>query len=640
MADLLMIHPNLEPEMVRGLVREYWPDGVLAGPPDGYREISAAFCGVRVFCRADLAPEQIVAHGTLPQRVRNWVDRLAQSWEFGDVFEARGLDFWVFFRDRLIRWLQELMVERHALEQISGERPLSLVAVGIDPYRRMLLRTLAESSEGRLRPEVAFAEPPAPPAGETIAERRLRRLFFLIQDAWHGVQFLFESMFVRRPKVVIASAGSCWQRVAGRAGVGSRTDVHLEEIWRQSRQRPWRVYYRTDSYDPDVGAMTGGRLAPTYLRHFLFLLAQTSRGYWEVRRVQRQWSQLRKREEFREALVFDDLPIGKLMIAWLDRVISDELPSWGRATRREAHFLRGLHPDLLLLTEEQRDNRALLMAARSLKIPTMAVQLRPFHDWDHAYLLPRDVPGHEQGMPDRMCVFGQSAKAFLVEQGGCDPSRIAISGDPQAAVPGIGSRDEKDPGDGAPPSVVTRLRRDWGVEGERRVLAVACRAAVCPDVLRWVSEAIADRPDAFVLIRPVGRSAGDSEPGQRAAAARLHWSHFGTRDPISDWLSAADLLITTEWSEMAAAVRRGTPVVLIEHGLAPRTLEPDPGALIARVSGSEDLRTEILAVLEGRRARLPRDAAWEAFVTATYGRGAQEAAASVLDVAAEMLARR
>ncbi|MBD3236303.1 MAG: hypothetical protein GF330_06355 [Candidatus Eisenbacteria bacterium] len=639
MSDLLMIHPDLEPERVRVLAGEYWPDGVLAGPPPGFREISAAFCGVRVFHRDALTVERILAPDSLPQRARDWVDRIAQSWEFAEVFEARGLDFWIFFRDRFVRWLQELMAERFALERIAEGRQIGLKAVGIDASRRMLLRALSESLEGRLRAEVAFADPPAPPEGETTAERRLRRIFFLIQDAWHGVRFLVEDLLVRRPKVLVASAGACWQQLAGREGSSARTDVHTEEIWRQGRQRRWRVYYRTDSYHPDVGAMTGGRLAPTYLRHFLFLLAQTSRGHWEVRSVQRQWNQLRAREEFREALVFEGLPIAELVIAWLDHVISRELPGLVRDTRREAHFLLGLRPDLLLLTEEQRDNRPLLMVARRLKIPTVALQQRPFHDWDHAYLLPRIVPEHEQGMPDRMCVFGQAAKSFLVEHGGCDPARIAVCGDPQVTL-SAGESSDGGTDAGTESSAACRLRSTWGVERQQRVIAVACRVTVCPDVLRWVAEAVGDRSDAFVLIRPIGSEAGSAVPGQRAAAARLRWSHLGRREAVADWYAAIDLLITTEWAEMAAAVRFGTPVSLIEHGRAPRTPEPDAGDLITRAGDGAALREAVEATLERRRTRLPRDAAWERFVTATFGPGSPQAATHVLDVADDLLTRR
>jgi hypothetical protein len=631
--DLLIIHPALERQVVRSLVGDYWPDGDLAKVPAGYREISSTLFDLRAFCREERLARPPEPDPTLPERVREWVDALAQAWGFPEVFEARELNFWAFLRDRLIRWLHEMMAERRMLEHVANGQQLSLIAVGVGRFRRMLLRSLAESLSGAMRPEIAFVDPPLPRDRETQAERRLRKLFYLLQDAWHGVQFLYENLFVRRPKVLLVSDSLCWQRRRRENGAWPRTDVHLESVWREGRRRPLRIYYRTDRYHPDVGVMTGGRLAPTYLRHFLFLLAQTSRGFWEVRNIQRQWSRLKERDGFRQALVFEGLPVAEMIISWLDEATTGSLPTYVRDTRREIHFLRGIRPDVLLLAHEQESNRPILVAARRLGIPTVALQLRPFHDWDHAYLLPPGAPERESGLADRLCVFAQSAKTFLVEKGAFDPSSIVVTGDPRL--------DTAAPGADPDQVLLQRLRKRWGVEGDRKVIAVLCPAAQCSETLAWLTDAVAGRENAFVLIRPGGRAPDENAFERLAAAVRdVGWVHLDSREAVADWLDGVDLLVTTTWPEVAEGVLHRTPVVFVELGSTPGSSGPDPGSLVRRVRAKDELRGIVEDLLAGRVDRLPADEKWREFVRATYGwgdNGKGGAAQRVFEAAEQMI---
>ncbi len=627
---LVLVHPAIKPDALRGFLSDIWFGGSSETQPPGFRDISCAFVDLRAFCREDLAAFLPDADLALAARVREWVDALAHQWAFSEVFAVRGLNCWTFMRDRMIAWAYERMAERRVIEHLAHDGKLAVVGVGLDPHRRALLRGLAEGTHGHIRSEIAFAGPPQPEPGETLAGRRARKLFFLVQDAWHGVQLLVEDICLRRPKVLFISATESWKRTRVAEGAHPRAiDMHLESVWREGRRRKLRLYYRTESYHPDVGAMTGGRLAPTNLRHFLFLLAQTSRGFWEVRRIERQWRQLREKASFREALLFDGFSLEEMILSWLDHETVHQLPEGVRDTRRETHFLKGVRPDAILLAREQDANRPVLTAARRLGIPTVAVQLRPFQLWDHAYFPSRRDPEGSACLPDRLCVFSQEAKAILVEQGAFDPSRIVVTGDPRRELidAEVARRAE----------VLPRVRRQWGVEGARKVIALACRPAQAPEILTWLAEAVAGREDAFVLLHAASTSAGQVQLYRQSAAGHnLPWFHYEEREGFSDWLSGVDLLVTTSWPELAEALLRRTPTVLIQSGECAGFLGPDPGDLVMRVRSAAELRQVVADQLARPDNRLPANAAWQAFADAMHGTRGGGAAQRIMDVAAAL----
>ena len=622
--DLVLIDPAVGPEGLRRFAPSLWSEADPDRPPQGYREISAACHGLRGFCREGLEAARPAPDPTLVARVREWVDATAHQWRFPEVFGVGDVNFWAFLRGPMISWLHERMAVRRLIEGLAAEEPLALLAIGVDASHRALFRALADASEGRLRPEVAYLEPPARAPRQTATERQMRRLFLLLQDGWHGAKLIIENFLLHRPKLLFASDASCWRRRRGRT-----VDVHLESVWREGRQRPLRLYYRTNSYPPDVGAMTSGRLVPTYLMHFFFLLAQTSRGFWEVRRISRQWRTLRETPEFRDSLVFDGLPVAELILDWLDRETERRLPSSVRDTRRETYFLRGVRPRAILLTHDQGENRPILSAAKRLGIPTAALQLRPLHAWDHAYLLSRRDPEQGACLPDHLCVFSQQTKAFLVEQGGFDPSAIVVTGDPRrAAIDGNGIDGER------PVENVARMRKRWGVEGDRRVIGLACGLTDCPQALAWLADALGDRDDAFVLLCLLG-GAGMAQgflPG-----CGLRWFHALPSGASEDWREGIDLLVTTDWTEAAEAVARRTPVAVLALGDRPPLAVSDPGALVARASDVGELRG-ILGPLLARSERLPMDEAWRRFVGSVYGEPDGRTATRVMELM-ESLAR-
>lgn len=626
--ELLLVHPAVDAEAVRAYLSAFWPDGDISTAPPGYRDISHAFFGMRAFCRETSEAQFHTPDPAIARRAAVWVDELARDWKFSEVFAVQELDLWDFLRDDLIAWLHARLTERRHIEQLLAAGQPVVMAVGLDWDQRALLRRLVEGRPAALRAEIAFYGPPPQPERETATGRRVRKLFFLLQDGWHGVQLLVENILNRRPRVLVMSSERCWKKSRHAEVRAERTDVLMQRVWREGRRRNVRLYYRSDSYHPDVGAMTGGRLAPAYLRHFLFLLAQTSRGFLEVRRIQRQWRDLALRPDFRAALVCDGLSLEELVLVWLELAVSEQLPLQARALRREMHFLRGVRPSVVILAHERRADRAMLAAARRLGIPTVGVQSSPLPECDRVHLAGEPRPSSALTWPTRLCVFSAETKRLLVEHGGLDPATVVVTGDPRL---GAEQRPESRSGE-----TRNRVRAAWGVEAGQRVIAVGCRSEECSELLAWLGSALRGREDCFVVLHPEPAHFSEEQRYRRLAARHgLHWFHFDPSRIHADWPAAVDLLVTTQWPELAEGLRLGTQVMLASWGDRARFCGPDPGELVARATTREEFEVMLHASLA--QPRVPDAQRLQAFLETVYG-APQDAPARVMDVAERLLA--
>jgi len=631
--DLILVHPALEPRVVQRLLREYWPDGDLVGIPPGYEEVSQAFPGLRAFLRAQMVPRLAEPEEDLTARVRQWVDQQAQRWDFGGVLATKDLNFWALLRDGMIPWLCDLTVMRARLTALTGDEGLVVLAVGIGRDQRQLLRMVADSARpGLFRPEIAFVQPPMRPAGETATERRARKMFFLLQDAWHGVRFLLEELLVRRPKVLLVSSDECWMRRRGLDGSRARTDVHLEAVWREGRKLPLRFYYLSGSYHPDVGAMTASRLPPVYWRHLLFLLAQKSRGALETRSIQRAWRRLRERPDLREGFVFEGLDLTDLVLAWLDDAVEHKLPGYARDTRRESHFLRGVKPDVILLTHERVANLPLLVAARRMGIPTAALQLR-HRRWgrdagrDHPA-----TPAASRCLPDRLCVFSQETKMQLVEWGAFDPATVVATGDPRLDAVAFNAPPD--------PEALLRLRRQWGVENGQHIIGVTCRPEEHALVFSWIAAALSQSQDAFLLVRLPNRELGEEQAFRQSAAGHgLRWLHLLPPARFAEAAEAMDVVLTSRGSDLAEGVLRRLPVIHLHLRGQACDLRPDPGALAFHAESAAALRSLLHDVRAGTLHGPAADEMWRRYIGSVFGPPAGGAARRVLDTLQALMQR-
>ncbi len=628
--DLILVHPLLDAAHVRQLLPAFWPEGEMAKLPEGYHEVASPLFGLRAFCRHE--PGCIFGSPAqdLTQRVRTWVDDLSLRWQFAEVFRAGDLNFWAFLRDRLILWLRELMLQRRAFDELLEQREVLILAAGLSEDQRLLLRELSKQHGPRLRTVLAYADPPAPPAPETVAERRARKVFFLLQDAWHGVQFLWEDLFVRRPKLLLVSHSSCWRRRRGADGRTARTDVHLEAVWREGRKSRLRLYLRADSYHPDVGAMTAGRLAPSHLRHFLFLLAQTSRGFRETRSILRKWLRLKQKPGFEDSLQLEGLALSGLLVRWLDTATRELLPEYVRDIRRESHFLRGIRPDAIVLTHEQAENRPLLAAARRLSIPTVALQTQPLQQWDDAYMSSPPDPSHSVCLPDRLCVFTSETKQRLVERGAFNPAQVVVTGDPrQQAAPA---------GQGIDPAERARLRRQWGVEADQDVIALACASQELAEILGWLSASISGNRQIFLLIRLQAQVQGEEATARQIAGAHgLRWVHFIKQSALGERLPAVDLLLTSNPHEMAEALLQEIPVVRVQRssGLSSWPIEMPSNVPLAK--SAEELGEVIAALQRKALSDLMPSGPVNTFLDASFGDRPGNASREVVELVQSML---
>jgi hypothetical protein len=629
-ADLLLVHPGIDSQAVQGLLREYWPDGDLTKSPEGYREINSVFPGLRAFCLADreIAPQLLDSH--LTERVRKWVDLAAQRWNFPEVFKARELNFWAFLRDRLIMWLEELIQQRQALEALAGEEDLVILAAGVDDYQRILLRQMTERMHRRIRAEIAYIEHPVIPPVETIVGRRFRKGFFMVQDAWHGIKFLLSDLFSSKPKLLLLSDNSSWKRRRGEDGKWLRTDIHMEGVWRKGRRYPLRLFYRSENYHPDVGAMTQGSLAPTYLQHFLFILAQTSRGFWEIRRIQRKWDKLRANPEFISSLEFDGHPLGELVLQWLVCAVEADLPKYVRDTRRETHFLKGIRPAAILMSGEQDSNRPVLVAARKLGIPTVALQLAPYPKWDETYITPQSENPCLECRPDRYCVFSADAKRELVEQGCFDPAAIVVTGDPRLDVVSVaGEVDETEAG---------RMRSRFGVEAGQKIVAVACSGTDRAQLFEWLGQGISANQKIFLLIQLPHGESGEIEAFRQAAAVNgLRWIHIVSRARFDEALFGVDALVTTGAREVAEGLLNRIPVMRVVTDPSESDWQPDPGDLIENARSAADIKSFCEGLLHEPSVVSIDETKRTEFLESVYGRLDGGGADKILDTLMQLI---
>ncbi len=630
--DLLLVHPLLDASQVRRLLPAFWPEGEMAAASPGYHEVPSPLFDLRAFCRHDPGCTFPAPDADTLARARAWVDQLSERWHFGEVFGAGDVNFWAFLRDSLIHFVYEAMLQRQAFIEVMGRQPVVVLAAGLSDEQRMLLREFSREAGPRLRVVLAYAEPPAPPTRETVTERRVRKLFFLLQDAWHGIQFLFDDLFVRKPKVLMVSHSDCWHRRQVPGGRWARTDVHLESVWRAARSEPLRPYYRSDSYHPDVGAMTSGVLAPVHLRHFLFLLAQTSRGYRETRSILRKWRRLRKQEAFVESLVMEDLKLSDLLLAWFDEATRSALPKFVRDTRRESHFLRGIRPDAIVLTHEQDANLPLLVAARRMKIPTIALQTKPLQQWDDAYLSAPPDPSHAICLPDCLCVFASETKRRLVERGALEPSQVLVTGDPRLEnLPADGAKDE---GERA------RLRRLWGVEKDQRVLYLGCESQELPEVLGWLAAGRRQDRRIFLLLGLPGRLRGEEAAARQIACSQdLHWHHLLRQEALTDSMPGVDLVVTSDAHQVAETLLHQVPGAWIHRGPGDSALPRPVPAGLATVHDSASMSSLVTAVLAGEAVGNVSQDEREVFLDRTYGPRPGEASRRILNAVAVMLDR-
>lgn len=630
--DLLLVHPLLDPTQVRRLLPAFWPKGEMASVPPGYHEVPSPLFELRAFCRHDPGCLFPVPDAETLTRARAWVDQLSERWNFGQVFGAGDVNFWAFLRDALIHFVYQIMLQRQAFGKLLETRPVVLLAAGLSDEQRVLLRELAREAGPRLRVILAYADPPAPPPPETVTERRVRKIFFLLQDAWHGFQFLFDDLFVRKPKVLLVSHSDCWHRRQTPGGRWARTDVHLESVWRAARSQPLRPYYRSDSYHPDVGAMTSGVLAPVHLRHFLFLLAQTSRGYRESRSILRKWRRLRREKAFTESLVMEGLDLAELLLGWFDEATHTALPKFVRDTRRESHFLRGIRPEAIVLTHEQDANLPLLVAARRMKIPVVALQTKPLQQWDDAYLSAPPDPSHAICLPDCLCVFTSETKRRLVERGALEPSQVVVTGDPRLEnLPADGAKDEGE---------CARLRRLWGVEKDQMVLYLGCENQELPEVVAWL--AAGDRQDrrVFVLLGLPGRLRGEEAAARQIASSRgLHWHHLIRQESLADSMPGVDLVVTSDAHQVAEALLHHVPAAWIHRGPGDTALPGPVPTGLATVRDGNSMEAVVGACLAGEPVGTVSREESEAFLDRTYGPRPGEASRRILDVVAAMLER-
>ncbi len=255
----------------------------------------------------------------------------------------------------------------------------------------------------------------------------------------------------------------------------------------------------------------------------------------------------------------------------------------------------------VVFSEYGRWERATVLAARSLGIPTIGCQHGVIHPHHHGYNLPReaflgfDGDGHGAApLPDRLALYGSAYRDLLVSWG-WPADRLVVTGHPRmdrlASLPARADRP------GAAPGTILWATQRQGfphdqcvVEREamlRSIVALSGESSTGDEVrLVWKPHPNESDADAFA----------ESSPSWSDASRLVTMA--GRSDDIFGLIRAADVVVTRDSTTAIEAGHLGTPVVVLNLSGEPDRVDYVEAGL---AYGAYD-EPSLASVLSGLRA--------------------------------------
>ena len=298
-----------------------------------------------------------------------------------------------------------------------------------------------------------------------------------------------------------------------------------------------------------------GRPYVSLRRYFTFSLGlHLARAYFECWQM---WRTFRRLPDLRKALSLRGVPLGpSSLVAFRDTFLL-QLPWAIRSYREVRAALENEDPDVMVLYAEYSGfGRAALAAARSLAIPSFAVQ--------HGILYPRlfgiihekdevGPTGNHVPLPTRTAVFGTLARQLLVDRGNYDPESIIITGSPKFdALVEAGKTFDR-----------ARTRKRVAVAPEAPMLVVASRFTAIGPVFTELVRASQAIEGLWVLVKPHQAEQPDpyDEIILREHASRVRV--VPAKANLLELLYASDGLITVDSFASSEALVLGRPVLVV-----------------------------------------------------------------------------
>lgn len=383
---------------------------------------------------------------------------------------------------------------------------------------------------------------------------------------------------------------------------------------------------------PEAAALRSGvRAAATRAREepnaFVFLERWSSvrdvcRLYADVRpALKDRWLQAVDRR-FRRSFDWDGIDVFPLARHDLAASLVRDLPYYELLALRLRRMVAGLRPaDVVTPLETYAYGRAVAWGVHAAHAGARVVgyQHSPVNANQLMYAF---TPGEAARMPlpDVWLLHGGDARRMLRQSGIAD-ERLIVTGAPRFDDLTEFRRRRSEH--------ASALRRQWNVGAGTRLVVVA--GVIWPEITRALlqtcMQALADRPDTLVLIKPHPLHAVTENDLREAAGSRARFAV--TTEDLNVLQAAADVMVGAFGTSDAEAIAIGCPVVrvlLTNFDLSPTSDEP--GATV-EVAGPDELRRAIDAVLAGA-APPPRTAEFiERVFFRLDGRSAERVVAAI-----------
>lgn len=254
-------------------------------------------------------------------------------------------------------------------------------------------------------------------------------------------------------------------------------------------------------------------------------------------------------------------------------------------------ILGELKPDIVIATNSPRSERASIIAAGNLNIPSVCL-VDLFASWESEWI-------GKSGYADRVCVLAEAVRKKLVD-GGRTPSEIVVTGNPAFDRLADECLEKK----------AKAFRQEKGLEGKKVILWASqpepkahpsSGAPGDPGLPRKIDaalfEALRSHPDWHLIIRlhPSENAAFDTLPERVSLSGKL--------DDLPTVLKASDAVVTMTSTVGLEGVLLGKPLVTVDMSVGTSLMNYSGMGLSIGVKSFTELEGALASALGGKAGK-------------------------------------
>ena len=417
-----------------------------------------------------------------------------------------------------------------------------------------------------------------------------------------------------RPRILLTALSIDWRRSSlPTQNGGRRIDVFFEPIIRELKRKG--TYVLRSTYPlrnplSGISVMIDKRLHQPGVKHIPF------DAYWSAsisrteaalrRRFTDTWNCLRKDPSFRTLLSYRGVNLLEAMGTTIRELFVYRLARGAANVMMAEEMIKRENPQLIIIQDEYTEwQRCLLVAARKMRVPTLAIQhgvIGPshpgyYHAKEHARDSSKAFP-----IPDLTAVYGKYTKKALEQTCNYPPGSVVAVGN---------HRFDYIPSYLSDTSTETReaVCKEFGLDPKKRIIVVATGALQSrygyPDHDRILLDAIYSAK----LARPELQLVVKLHPKEDGALQRSMAADKGldgvviVKERLAELLRICDLLVTMHSAVAMEAIAMGKPVVTVN---LTGSRDPYPYAESGAALGvyeQKDLLPAVYAALEDPKTR-------------------------------------